>query len=214
MRGACDRGQVMHAAAAVVHMGEHQQRHLGVQRGDHFTRLDQRQREAALARQAVGDVQVGREVAALRNDDLALRRIGARQRERRAQHLVQIDRRRIAHHDLARPGAHQLRDLVADASTQRHPAGAVPASDQVAPPFVAQDLLHASRGGLWQHAERIAVEVDHPGRQIELFAQRRQCIFGIECQAVMSIGHHSSLSTARTGEASAVISFRGRAISS
>jgi hypothetical protein len=64
-------------------------------------------------------------------------------------------------------------------------------------------LLDARSSRLGQHAERIAVEVDHPSRQIEPIAQRREHIFGIECQAVIPSDHHGPLSTARTGGASA-----------
>ena len=48
-----------------------------------------------------------------------------------------------------------------------------------------------------------------------LIAQRRKRVLRVECQAVLSRGgHHSSRSTARTGEAQACISVKGRAISS
>ncbi len=207
------RRHVVHAAAAVIHVREHEHGAVLVQRRGQFVGLDEHEFMPALARQRLGDIQVGGEVAALGDDALAFRGVGLRHRQCRAQHLEQIDTGRVGHHQFARAGAHQPRDLVAHALRQLHPAGRVPALDEVHAPFLLHHLLHARGGGFWQHAERIAVEVDQARRQAELFAQRRQRIGGVQRQGFVS-GHGSSLSTARTGEASAVVSFRGRAISS
>ena len=214
MRSARDRRHVVHAPAAVVHVGEHEHGDVRGQGRGNFMRLDQLERQALGARQAVGDVEVGGEVAALRDDEFALRRVGLGQRQCGAEHLVQVHRGRVAHQQLAGAGAYQRGDLVADAAAQRHPAGGVPAADELAPPFVDHHLLHASRRGAGQHAQGIAVEVDHARGQLELPAQRCQWVGAVERFAVRSGGHVSSLRMARTGEASALVSFRGRAMSS
>ncbi len=213
--GVRQRGHVVQAAAAVVDLGEHQHRGVGAQqRRDLRGRVGQPQLAAALRRQRLGDVEVGREVAAFA-DDHAASRVGLlRDGQRGAEHLEQVDAGRVGDHQLAGPGADQARDLVADALRQIDPAGAVPAADQIAPPLVAQDLLHARRGGPGQRAERIAVQVDQARRQLELLAQRGQRIGGVERQRVVPGHLGSSLSTARTGDAQAVVSFSGSAISS
>ena len=83
-------------------------------------------------------------------------------------------------------------------------------------PFLRHHLLHARRRGLGHHAERVAVQVDQPGREGELLAQVRQRVGGVQRQGVFAGLHRlsSSRSTARTGLASALISFSGSAISS
>ncbi len=69
-----------------------------------------------------------------------------------------------------------------------------------------------------QHAQRIAVQVDQALGDVELLAQRRQGVGGVRRQGVVTGGHgrgfQRARSTARTGDASAAISFSGRAISS
>jgi hypothetical protein len=53
-------------------------------------------------------------------------RVGLRHRQRRGQHLEQVHRGRVGHHQLARAGAHQRGDLVAHAPRQVDPARRVP----------------------------------------------------------------------------------------
>jgi len=184
-------------AAAVVDMREHQQRGACVQACRDLVGLDQHQLAAALARQRLGDVQIGREVVPLGDDHLARRRVGRGDGERGRQHLEQVDARRVGHHQLARARADQARDLVAHALRQLHPAGAVPAADEPLAPFAAHHLRDALGRGARQHAERVAVEVEHAGRDVELRAQRREEVGGIGRPGVVS-GH---------GRAFAVVGF-------
>ncbi len=222
---------VVDAAAAVVHVRERQRGDVVAAaarqpRGD-VPGVQQLQPPAVLTRQRVGDVEVGGEVLGLGDDDAALpARIPlARQPQRGTQHLVQVDRGRVGHHQLARSGPHQARDLVAHALRQRHPAGAVPAADQALAPLLGDDLGHTRGGGARQRAQRVAVQVDQPFGQVELLAQRRQRVGAVERGAVFTGDGHrasergvgaagSARSTARTGEASACTSFSGSAISS
>ena len=73
MGGLCEGGHVVHGTRAVVHMGQHQHRHLIRQRTANVFGLDQRQLEATRLANGFGDVEVGREVAALADDGFALR---------------------------------------------------------------------------------------------------------------------------------------------
>src|SRR5690606_35051714 len=63
--GAGERGHVVHAACAVVDVGEHQHGERCIELRSDLLGLDQLEREAVLPRQALGDVEVGGEVAAL-----------------------------------------------------------------------------------------------------------------------------------------------------
>ncbi len=219
MRGGGDGGHVVHGAGAVVDVGQHQHGDLvGERRGDLF-RLDELQAKAALAAQRFGDVEVGREVAALADDELALGCVLGRDVQRGAQHLVEVDGSAVGGHHFAGRRAYQPGNLVAQALRQLEPAGAVPGADQALAPFGRHRLGDAGGGGGRQHAQRVAVEVDHAFGQRELPAQVAQRVLRIEGAAVLQSGHHffiqgSSRRMARTGEASALVSLSGRAISS
>ena len=190
--GCCvERGHVVQAAAAVVDLREHQHRRVGAQGlGDLPGRVDQLQAAALFAAQRLRDVEVGREVAALADDHPARRRVLALDRERGAEQLEQVDRGRIGHHQLTRTGAQQRGDLVADARRHRHPAGRIPAADQALAPLLADQLLHPRRGSARQQPQRVAVEVDQAAalRQMELVAQRRERIGGVQRQGMFA-GH-------------------------
>ena len=75
VRGARERGHVVHAAGAVVDVGEHQH---GERRASSCAAISSGSTSSSVkpccARQALGDVEVGREVAALGDDHAALRR--------------------------------------------------------------------------------------------------------------------------------------------
>jgi hypothetical protein len=91
-RGRSRRCHVVHCARAVVHMGQHQHRDIGGQRRCDLPRARPASRcPAALPAQRLGDVQVGREIAALADDGVALRRIFAGHVQRGAEHLEQVD---------------------------------------------------------------------------------------------------------------------------
>ena len=161
MRGARRLGHRVHPAGAVVDVGQHQHARRRSS-GARSTRVavDQPQLQPRRRGDALGDVEVGRKVVALGEDDAARGRIAALQRRRGAQRLEAVDRGRVADADLARRGADQAGDLVADAAREIDPAGAVPAPDQALAPLAGGDLCQAGRGPARQRAERVAVEVD------------------------------------------------------
>jgi hypothetical protein len=221
MCGGGDGRHVVHGAGAVVHVREHQHRDLGREcRRKGVDAVDELQREAAIAAQRLGDVQVGRKVAALAHHGAA-RRVAAVERLAHGseQHLVEIDRGAVGAHHLVGRGADQARELVAQALRQVDPTGGVPRADQAGAPFLRHHLGDACGGGRGHDAQRIAVEVDHALGQREQGAQVKQWVGAVEGAAVVEGhgqgGHRgSSRSTARTGEASALTSLSGSAISS
>ena len=67
--GLCgDSLHVVHGAGAVVHMGEHEHRHIGLQGGRQVFGFHQLQGVAAFLAQGLGDVEVGGKVAAFADD--------------------------------------------------------------------------------------------------------------------------------------------------
>ena len=70
-----DGGHVVHGAGAVVHVGQHQYRHVGGQGSSNLFGLHQLQRVATLFTQAFSYIEIGREVAAFTYHHAALRRI-------------------------------------------------------------------------------------------------------------------------------------------
>jgi hypothetical protein len=216
-------------------MGQHQHGDIGGQRTCDLLGLDQLQGAAALPAQRLGDVKVGREVAAFADEGLALRGIFAGHVQRGAQHLEQVDGGAVGGHHFVRAGAHEAGNLVAGAPGCVEPARTVPAADQALAPFLRHHFGHAGGCGLGQDAERVAIEINHARGQVKLMAQVAQGVLCVELSTVFEglLGHGkgherlfsinvhaerrgqaSSRSTARTGLASAVISFRGSAISS
>jgi hypothetical protein len=145
--------------------------------------------KAALAAQGLGDVEVGREVAALADDHFALGCVLRRDVQRGAQHLVEVDGGAVGGHHFAGRCAYQLRDLVAQALRQFKPAGAVPRADQALAPFGRHGFGDAGGGRVGQRAQRIAVEVDHAFGQRELFAQFAQRVLRVEGAAVLQGCH-------------------------
>gem|GEM_PF-4431964 len=236
------RRHVVHGAGAVVHVGQQQDGRVVRQVGIDLLGLHQHQRQAVLLACRLGDVQVGGEIAALADDAGAARPVLARHAGGRRQHLVQIDGGGVGEYHLARTGADPRGELVAQACRQVHPAGLVPRGDEALAPFALHHLGHARGRGAGQGAQGIAVQVNGALGQGEVLAQAAQRVLRIMCAAVLQGGGHqgaftivllassawaasaggrfhsnfiqSARSTARTGEASAVVSFRGRAISS
>ena len=144
---------VVHGTGTVVHMREHQHRHIGLQGGGDFVGFDQLEGVAALFAQGLGDVEVGRKVAALADDFGFVRVVGFGDVQRCGQHFEQVDRGAVGGHHLTRLGADDACDLVAHALGQGEPACGVPAFDQVGTPFVRHGMGHAGRGGFGQHAQ-------------------------------------------------------------
>ena len=208
----------VHPAGPVVDMGQQQHRRPVVEVRRQIGSVDQRQLAPVRSGQRVGDVEVGREVGALRDDPAAAGSVGGNQGDGGAERLVEVDRGGIGDGQLTGAGADQPGNLVADPLRQRDPAGGVPAADEAAAPFLADDRVDPVGGGPRQRAEGIAVEVDEAvGVDVverEKRPERRQPIGRIQRQAVGARRHQSARSTARTGDASAPTSFSGRAISS
>ena len=136
--------------------------------------------------QALGDVEVGREVSGLRQDHTAVRT----EAERRAEQLEHVDRRGVGGNHGARRRTEQAANLVADALGQADPSGVVPRPDQPPAPFLLDDCSHAGRGRPRQRAQRIAVEVDHPVGKGELGAERGEHVRLVQRDKV-GAGDHS-----------------------
>ena len=183
-------GHVVHAAAAVVDVGQHQQRDVVGQVIGEVVGFDDAQLQPGGDGDAFGDVEVGGEVAAFREQGRARRGVGLLQGGGGAERLEQVDRGRVAGAGLAGRGADQAADGVADLAREVNPAGAVPASDQAFAPFAGDRLLHPRRGAARQRAQRIAVEVDHAFGQRELVAQRGQRIGGVAGERLVSRRDH------------------------
>ena len=108
------------------------------------------------ANQPVGHVEVGREVAVIRQDDATLRP----HPQGGGHRLVDLDGQRVAHHHGAGRRADQPADAIADPGRLLHPARVIPAADQHLAPFRGEQTGHTFTGGKRQGAERVAVEVD------------------------------------------------------
>ncbi len=165
--------------------------------------IDERELEAALTRESLGDVEIGREVRALRQDpsaSLSRRRPTRRwKRHRGAQGLEEIHRCRIGDDDLAGSRADEPRDLVADALREIDPAGGRPAANQPDAPLGFDDVADAIDGGFGQHAKRVAVEIDDAcgidAIEREQLAQRRQLIARVLVEAVVPVHCDKNTST-------------------
>ena len=217
---------VVQAAAPIVDLRQEEHRRVAVDPVEQIAVGGEAQRHAGRGGDAVGDVEVGREVAALGDDVPACGCIGLLQRDRRAQDLEQVDRRRIACADLAVARADQPADGVADGPAEGDPSGPVPAPDQPVAPFLLDGAADTLGGPCRQGAERVAVEIDDAVGQAEQVPQRRQRIAGVERQRIAACRagaarrgrtgarHGKARSTARTGDASASMSLSGSAISS
>lgn len=194
MHQLCDGRHVVHVAGAVVHVRDHRDGRVRAERAGQVGRIvDQAQRVAAaeLVDQPLRDVQVGREVRALRHDHAALGRTLGLVAQHRRQQLEEVDRDGVGDDRFAGRAADQRRELVAEAARQREPAGRVPAADQAFAPFGADHLLRAGGRCARLRAERVAVEIDHAIGQRELVAQRGQRVVAVERERVFTgLDHH------------------------
>ena len=161
--------------------------------------IDERELEAALTRERVGDVEIRREIRALRQDPRLSAEAGHRKRHRGAQRLEEVHRCRIGNDDLAGSRADEPRDLVADALREIDPAGGGPAANQPDAPLGFDDVADAIDGGFGQHAKRVAVEIDDAcgidAIERELSAQRRQRIARVLVEAVVPVHSEKNTST-------------------
>jgi hypothetical protein len=173
-----ERGQIMHRAGAEIDVRQHQHRHVFIERCLDVLRLDATQLIALPEQRAqpLGDVQVSRKIAPLRENHAALRP----ELERHGQQLEQIDRRRIAGQRLAWLRADQPADLVADATRRLQPPGGVPAADQPLTPLALDHLGHARGGDKRQRTERVAIQIDHALGQPKARAAVTHGIFSVQ----------------------------------
>ena len=191
---AADGGHVVLVAGAVVHVREHGDGAIGSYRLRQFLgTVDQAQLVTAVepGGQALRHVQVGGEVAAFADDDAprGMRGIAGLHLQGGGQGLEQVDGGGVGDHHFTRAGAQQRRQAVAQALGQVEPAGRIPAADQVRAPFGRDDVLGTGQGRFRPGAQRIAVEINHALRQVELLAQERQGVVEIARAAVMSRNH-------------------------
>ena len=176
-----NRRHVVHPAAAIVDMGQHDDRDIVPDRAFKLgIALDQAQFVSAAQHpgQALRDVEVGREIALFRDDDRAVRPFG----QCRRQQLEQVDRGRIGADDLAGFRADEGSELGAAAPRHAVPVVGVPALDQVEAPLVLDDLADAVLDDVGQGAERVAVQIDHAVGQVEALPHPRQRIVGVARQ--------------------------------
>lgn len=137
-----DVGHVVHVAGLVVHVGEQHDGDVFIQRGlDALHTIDQLQFVVGVAErreqvhQALGDVQVGREVVALGDDHAAL---GLRflLAQRGGHHLEQVGGGGVGDDHFVFLAAHETCQLVAQLARHVEPARRIPTANQADAPFL------------------------------------------------------------------------------
>ncbi len=178
MGGPGDGGHVEHGPRLEIGLRQHDHGDRVVDRGLDLLLRHQPQRVpvAELADQPLGHVEVGGEILDIGQDHLALRP----HRQRRGEQLEDVDRGGIDHRHLARRGADQPGQPVAQDQRLLHPAVLQPAADEVLAPFLVQHGGHALRHRLGQGAEGVAVEIDQVVGKEESIAEPGQRILGVE----------------------------------
>ena len=118
--------------------------------------------------------------------------------------LVQVDRRRVPDHDLARLGAQQRRrQPVAEAHRHVDPVG--PRPDQAPPPLLRHHPLDAAEGGVRQPPQRVAVHVDEAVvSDGELVAERRQRVGRVHGQSRRAVGHSRATTAAHDADVGSI----------
>ena len=208
-------GQCLHVVKAsrlVIRVRQEQCRDLVIERVGELGCLDQALPDAAArkCRQPLHHIGVCREISGFRKDDGSLRcklKTGA-------QGFENIHGGRFASQHFIGVCTDQSGNLGTQPARGIDPVMRIPGPDQVLAPFLLQDLFHARRDTGGSRAERITVQIDDTIGQVETGFEARQGIGGIEGLDIVACFHVSSLSTARTGAASAPAIFRGRAINS
>ena len=151
---------VVAASAAVVNLGEEQNRHLGVETVGQA--LGRHQAKAVVLPQqpchAFGGIEVAGEVALVGEDDAAARA----QAQRRPQELHQVQGGAVGHQDRAGGRPDEAGDLVAQTHRQIDPTGLVPAADQALAPLRFDHLGQLGGEILRRRAQGVAVEINDP----------------------------------------------------
>ena len=157
VRSAGERGHVVHAARSVVHVGQQQSGDVVTERGLDLIRLDPAHLVTPTEGlgEALRDVDVRREVAVIRQDDLPVAGF-----ERGGERLMDLDREGVADDDLAWRRIQEPADAVAEFLGEAHPIGGVPGSDELLAPLLVQGPGKSLRGRSRKGAQGVAVEVD------------------------------------------------------
>ena len=193
MGGSCDGMHVVHRAGSVVHMGEHQHSDRGRERLTNLCRLYQLQGVAALAAEAFGDIQIGREVAAFAQHHASFGRVLRGHGKGCCQHFVQVDGGGVGHHHFAHTGANQGGDQVPQALRQIEPARRIPGANQPLAPLLGDHLGRSGGGSFGHHPQRIAIQIDDALGNVELVAQCAQGVRSVTRLAVLQ-GNHGGAS--------------------
>ena len=213
--GSCDGMHVVHRAGSVVHMGEHQNSDLGRERVANVFGLNQLQGVAALAAEALGNVQIGGKVTAFTQHQAPLRRILRGHGKGCCQHFVEIDGGGVGHHHFIRTSADQRRNKVPQALRQVEPARRIPGANQPLAPLLGDHLGRSGGGSFGHHPQRIAIQIDDALGNVELVAQCAQGVRSVTRLAVLQ-GNHGGASFkkgrfTRRSQASAASPWRKRA---
>ena len=191
LSGGGDGGHVPARGGLVVDVGQHQHRDVGTERRlDLAARHDAQARAGNAGDRALGDVEVGREVARLAQHHAARRVDAGGFAQGGDQRLEEAGGSGIADDDLVRARADQRGDLVAEADGGVDPA-LIPAADQALAPLARGGVGDRGRRRRRQRAERVAVEVDHAVGEGEAGAHRCEGVGGVERAGVVE-GHFSS----------------------
>ena len=176
-RRRAERAHVVHVAGAVVDVGEHQHRDLVIQGIEQLHPGHHLHRAATEPCGGSGDIEIGVEVLRLGEDDGAARPHG----ERRAHQFEDAHRRALSDDHLIGARTDHPGQLGADTLGRLGPPRIEPAADQPVAPLAGHRVGDAARSARRQRTQRVAVQVDHPIGDDELFAHRRQrisCVTG------------------------------------
>ncbi len=136
--------------------------------------------------QTFGEIIVGGKIAGLTDNNLApgaLFQGGGHE-------FKQIDRGAVAGQNLARPGADQRGNPVADGLRHLHPAMNVPRLDQIVAPLLTNNFGQAGGHMAGQGTEGVAVQINDAVGQIKFVAHGCQGIPAIQRNHFVPANHH------------------------
>ena len=215
----------MQATGSIIDLRDQRNCHAIVQCGFNFLRVNQPKFISMSQRgiDALRDVEIRGEIAALGKNHIARTVVVRRKRQRACEQLEDVDRRRVRGNNFGFLRAEQSGDSRADLFRQVNPISLVPGPYQALAPFVLNSLPQAGGRGLGQRAQRITVEINHALGHRKTFARKSKAVGAIQrfaidtrCHVRSCVRgiHRGSRRMARTGEASSVASFREKAVSS
>jgi hypothetical protein len=209
MRGRGESAHVVAASGAVIDLGQHDHRGVAIDAVRDIRGFGQTEDMpgATQRRQALRHIEVGREIAGVREDRAALRP----QRERGGEQLEEVHRGRVGDQHLAGRGADEARDLVAESPRQIDPAGLVPACDEILSPVLRDAGRDPPCGRARQGTKRVAVEVDDVVGEREIVAMPGQGVGVVEGFAGGAVdGHRIGLQGANRLRQGSGIAWRGQ----